>query len=755
MRRIINKRSNALLLIIEVLILLGMLSSIFRPLQKTTLLADSFRITDSDKIVLNDSVKKIESDEILMLSGAYTVNVYYELHSGINKCNGNELQNTAGYMEMISFSCPAALHASSIRLSNDKNISKETIWINYGAKLSDFKVTVNYEGNGILEIERIEIDECYIYRLTRFFGVLLFFLLFDMCYLFFVSNKISGSGKKILSILILIFAASSIPTMGNIVYYGHDLEFHLNRIASLANELEQGQFPVRIYRDMLNGYGYATPLFYPDTFLYVPALLYIMKIPLGMCYQIYVFLINLCTVIFSYYCFKSIFNNSYLAGVTGAYLYVLAPYRLINIYTRAAVGEYTAMTFLPLIIMGAWRVYSKDKSNIRDYGYIVIGLTGVFQSHIISTLMVAIFIALYCVLEWRKTIFLPRLWSLVKAFLTTLLVNAGFIVPLFDSMGMDIKSNAQVGCMQEQGLYPIQWGGIFFSATGKSLKNTTYDEMGFSLGVPLCMGVILGAYLFYSSESYKNSKIAKISWTLGIVALLFTSRYFPWDILTNNFRAFKYLCVIQYPWRYLSIASIILSVTTVAALVNAYSSLERRTINYIVVGAFLLSVVSVGHYFWDYTTQSVASSILSEQDRNVFYIGNEEYLLIGSDVDLMTERTIKAPENVDINEKKAKRGFIFECNNKSNETAYVTLPIINYEHYCATDRKTGEYFTIKDGENRCIELQIPPQYNGEIYVFYYERMMWKISFLISAVTISGSVIRWWLQWKKDTEMQQC
>ena len=57
-----------------------------------------------------------------------------------------------------------------------------------------------------------------------------------------------------------------LPLFSNYLYFGHDLEFHMQRIAAMAAELSYGQFPVRLTTTTLNGYGYASPLCYCELF---------------------------------------------------------------------------------------------------------------------------------------------------------------------------------------------------------------------------------------------------------------------------------------------------------------------------------------------------------------------------------------------------------------------------------------------------------------------------------------------------------
>ena len=78
------------------------------------------------------------------------------------------------------------------------------------------------------------------------------------------------------------------------------MTFHIARIAEIAEGIKAGNWLIKIQPDMINGYGYATPLFYPQLFLYIPALLYVIGFPLHTSYQIFIVLINFGTCLISY-----------------------------------------------------------------------------------------------------------------------------------------------------------------------------------------------------------------------------------------------------------------------------------------------------------------------------------------------------------------------------------------------------------------------------------------------------------------------
>ena len=92
------------------------------------------------------------------------------------------------------------------------------------------------------------------------------------------------------------------------------------------------------------------------------------------------------TCLISYYCFK-IMSGKRNTAVIGSALYTASMYRIIDIYIRSSVGEYSAITFLPLIACGLWKIFTED-TNSEDYSknwiMPVIGYSGIINTHILT-----------------------------------------------------------------------------------------------------------------------------------------------------------------------------------------------------------------------------------------------------------------------------------------------------------------------------------------------------------------------------------
>ena len=81
-----------------------------------------------------------------------------------------------------------------------------------------------------------------------------------------------------------------IPLLYPGIPQGHDLFFHLSRLQGMLDALNDGVFPIRINFSALDGYGYASGLFYPDFFGYIHVFLAKMGIKLLASYKLFIFI---------------------------------------------------------------------------------------------------------------------------------------------------------------------------------------------------------------------------------------------------------------------------------------------------------------------------------------------------------------------------------------------------------------------------------------------------------------------------------
>ena len=438
--------------------------------------------------------------------GAYRVKILYD---SVSNYDNTSIDNSAG---RVTFSIDNSnLKASDIWLNDGKNEAQSRIWLRYGGN-NKVKITVRYHGNGKLAIKSIYIEEKREYRIIICIVTSLLFAFCDFLYFLFCKKSSHFEDEKTRFVILGVIGItvfSSLPYFADFLFVGHDMNFHLSRIISLANGLREFQIPHRMQFDMLNGYGYASPLYYGEIFLLLPAILYNFYVPVQMCYQVFVVFINFVTCIICYWCFYRM-SEDWRKGLLGAALYTLSVYRMTNILVRAAVGEFTALMFFPLLIYGFYNIYTKNEKEkicLKDYIPVIISATGIINSHILSCEIAVIFVAFFLAINYKKT-FKNVFAALLKCGMLTFFLNLWFIVPFLHSMGMEVKvaDKDKVNMIEGHSAYLSQLFGIFHTSNGISVSWSAQNEMPLALGFPILLGIVIFLYVYIKKESWKLSE---------------------------------------------------------------------------------------------------------------------------------------------------------------------------------------------------------------------------------------------------------
>lgn len=520
--------------------------------------------------------------------------------------------------------------------------------------------------------------------------------------------------KLIYAVLLLgIIFVASLPAFRSGIYdAGHDLQFHLGRIQAIAEELSKGQFPVRYESNAWYGHGYVCTTFYGNIFLYIPAMLYNMGVKLWRCYNIYLILVNAVTAFVSFYSFKRLFKSPEW-GLLAAGLYMLAGYRLTNLYVRAAVGEYTAMAFIPLVIYGIYRIYdtqAAEKSRMKVILPLVIGVTGMIQSHILTTEIVAVLALIYCLVRWKDT--LKHIRELGLALVFILGINAFFIIPFIDaytSMDLYINNTLTKDSIRPDGLYINQLFGLLTYGGGSSFPWTSADEGHLNIGIVVVLLFIITVIALVYGVFKKKEAVSKniiILFIFGIVACWMSTVYFPWDVFAGETAIDKLMSSIQYPWRYLMV------MTTCFIITGTYSLkqlISKKTI-FVIAGFAAVAVLCTGYF--DYTLSIYNTTVTNETAIENW--ADKLYLPVDTD-----RESLKISEFVE-----TENGII--------------IPVLAYENIHVLD-ENGTEIEWTAGNNNLIKIsgQVSPE---NLIVRFSEPLLWRVSEIITLLTICVCVV---------------
>ena len=681
-------------------------------------------------------------------SGAYEVTVQYFSCQTPDAPTFSAL-HSAGSLSFASAGNPSAIHADAVILDDCHRTVTTRLWVGYGAKMRDLTATLTY-GEGQLYLYGITLTEQPIYRAARLVGFVLLAALLDLALLLlFARGDENAPARRRRYAVPLVLAGiallASLPLFSNYLYFGHDLDYHLQRITAMAAELSYGQFPVRLTTDSLNGYGYANPLCYCELFLTLPALLYNAWLPLRTCYQVYIFAVTLATAAIAYYSFGTITASRKL-GLLGAGLYTLSCYRMVCIYVRAAVGEYTAIAFLPLILAGLYNIYTTEKPRFAQWAPMAFGMAALVQCHLLSCELIALLLVVFCLLRLRETLRPARLLAWLKAALLALALSAWYFFPfLISTREINLMVNGPlIGKIQGQGTYLVQLFSPFGCGYGGTADGTSND-MTLTLGLPLAAGFMLVIYCLLRRERWQQQETLhrmQTAFGFAMLTLVLSLRVFPWDGVQNwlGRAAGKMAGMFQYPWRFLSLATVLLCL----AVLLAVQLLQEKNVRLAKGAAAALAacaLLTVG------VVQTQITTGMSEQAYNVFLnrqpnaaTGVGEYLIDGtSGYETIWAQPKPGSEELQLLSYEKRGGKAYLTVENDGDAADISVPIFNYGHYYAVDEATGDAYALGTGENARITLNIPAGYTGTIVIAYHAPVYWRVFELASLLALIGSV----------------
>lgn len=730
-----KKRKIGYILLVEMLILLIMGINIVIQWRKDDTIDISIRDWKSDYIeydaingwYVDDKTVKTEEDVdilygpfISLEKGTYSVNIDYhcdkEQHFLAFAGDGNYVNLETG---------TAALSKNQDSVSYDFEVKED---------IDNFELFIKYNGEGYLQITNISVVKTSKGLIRNF--VLVFGILLCLDLVLLLSDRIRKHRDEVIA-LVGVILLTSLPLFIQGIHHGHDMGFHLIRIEGIAREIRMGNLPVRVASIWMDGYGYPASIYYGDLLLYIPAVLRLLGFSITEAYKFYVFMINAGTAIITYFCMQKLFADKKIALLT-CLAYCTASYRLVNIYVRSAVGEYSAMMFLPFIALAVYKIYTDDISDFKEYRknafFLAIGMSGLIGTHILSTEMVVFVLLLICIGLFKRTFRKNTIKVYLLAVAETCAFSAYFIVPFLDYY---INVTAKINDIAQNGKLYIQMDGAsiseYFSffrdifSTGSSHANT---RMLLTPGLILMVGLLIAVMLWVNKQSSKEMKTLTV---FALVTLWAASNVFPWNHLVANYRLGNLLAQVQFPWRYISVSTIILTLLLGHILQQMLKD-NISAVKYekaIVVTGFLLTCLFIGNYNDD----AKFANYYDSAEIGTYSVGAGEYLRQGSDrYNLSTDIYQENMREVTV---ESRNGCYMKLRCvASEEEGLVWLPVFNYKGYHVTDENGVEY-AISDNYNNQIQFSVPAGFDGYIVVEYKEPWYWRIAEVLSLLSILG------------------
>ena len=581
--------------------------------------------------------------------------------------------------------------------------------------------------------------------------IALFLLTAIFLQLYFYKNKSKITQNQIIDFYMIfgIAVLCTFPFFSTVTNYGLDMPYHLARIEGIKDGIQDGQLGVNILPNGTENYGYLNSL-YPYLFLYIPALFRLCNVSLILSYKLFIFIINLATIISVFISAKSI-TKSRLNIVLAIFLYVFVPWRLINIFYRAAIGEVIAAIFWPFIIAGLYNIII---DNQKKWWFLVIGCSGMLQSHIISFLMAVIFCSIAFIMFAYKIFTEKLFFSFIKAVICTLLINIWYIIPF-----IFYYFNSIDNCSLDQLKTTYYFEGSLNLANLIRLNLAETDSiMGIHIVICVAIGLFVLCIENRTDKTKRNDFFIFLLFT-GILTALSTVSYFPNRLLMQKVKLFSKIVInFQYPIRLLAPASFfiifatlqsfektlvlknyrnIISAILIMCSLVPFLSLSRNTEQFCYETPFAITTRAHKEKLTPklfYPREYNNESIMQSYSKNCSFT-NGTYFYNHNENDFNPFPITSSPDNVIVNnfmKKGTKLNFSYTA---IGNNLTIEVPLQWYSGYKAFDENKQSLPITK---NNLGKIQIPLVGDGiehRIFVQYGPIPLFIIANIISAVSI--------------------
>ncbi|MDE7253154.1 MAG: hypothetical protein K2O32_09455 [Acetatifactor sp.] len=746
-----KRRAVRVLAVITILLLLPCIVKVIQP--------DKIYQCD-DGYVFEEGVPTEDTivyENIALKPGVYCVELYYDAEYGGT--------GPVAYTTMTDGSViTGGLCTNGEHLYGGADQTSYHLWLYESTDGMQMRVSFGGEGGFQLLGYRItETNQLWSMLITI---ILFVFLLLLCAFTYHYYNReypVAEEKRSAFFFVMLIGFLASLPYLYRGNFPGIDITYHMLRIEGVKDGLLGGQFPVRIEPEWVYGHGYAAAVFYCNSLLYFPAILRLLGFPVSVAYNVYCIALTITTAAVAYYCFRRIFQNTEI-GLLSSALYTLSTFRLYKLVNTCAVGEGSAVTFMPLILYGMYRVFTEDPKSQKyktAWVPIAIGYAGLIQTHVLTCEITAFLTILICLVFVRKIFCWNTFLELAKGALAALGLSLWFLVPFLDyylTQNVHIK-NLSARTIQRTGMTPAHlafhfWRNGIYTPNGET---GVYQTHPVGVGLVLIVGLGLFAALWFGGalrRTDKNiSRLAVVSALFGGLLLFMSTNTFPWDAISGICSLTATLVSsLEFTHRVLGWGTLFL--VTVCGFCLWYLRREGKWPYLMAVAVVIGCVTTSSLYLMDFVrSEDDMLTLYNEEGMGFGFISDGEYLLEGTKAGKLTfEKRAIAGAGVSVSEYAKKYLNVkMSCVNAGGEEGYVEVPLLFYKGYRAFDG-AGDRLEVCAGDNHVVRVILPEGFEGTVEVKFVSPLYWRISEVVSILTVLLFAL--WI-WKRQRRAEVC
>lgn len=369
--------------------------------------------------------------------------------------------------------------------------------------------------------------------------------------------------KEIINYILIIIASIiiSIPLANkNLNIYRDDGIQHICRIIGTEQTLADKQFLPMIMSNLCNNFGYSWNIFYSPLTAYMSVMFRIFNFSYVNCLKLCMFVIVLLSGLTMYKLTFRITKNKKLATLASI-IYILAPYRITDMYTRTALAELASFIFIPIVFEGLYIIVNEEKKSYK----LALGAAGLILTHQVIAMYTAIICFAYLIVFFKKLKSKTVLKNIGVNLSFCLLMTSFYWVGLLQHYFSTSYEVFVPGRMEREEVL------IFYKAKFSQLFITSSEQtMIYAIGLLSVIGLVLTPIAYKKvPEEYKKTYMFFL--ITGIVLIGMTLKIFPFEKLPQA------LTILQFTFRLFTFTSFFFAfvvATNFAILIKDFKTLD-------------------------------------------------------------------------------------------------------------------------------------------------------------------------------------
>jgi len=391
------------------------------------------------------------------------------------------------------------------------------------------------------------------------------------------------SRKLILPLILLILSCIPLFDLAKPgMFFSHDGEAHLGRLAAFYRSLTEGNLIPRWGGSLNGGFGHPVLMFLFPLPMYLGSIFHFLGFSLIDSIKLIFGLSFIASGLAMYFWIKEIWGEE--ASFAASLLYMFAPYRFVDIFVRGAIGENLAFVWPPLICLFALKLSQGFKWKYLFSGSL--SLAALILSHNALSLMFLPIIfgyMIFLVFQSRLKI-LYTLYFILYTFFGFSLSAFFWIPALFE--GKYTLRNIVIGSGEFINHFP-QFSQLINSPWGYGGSPTGFS---FQIGIVQWLTILTSPFILYQFWRKKDKAWLFYS---GIIFLFIIVLFLLLPVSIPLWQKISLLQKFQFPWRFLS-----LMVFLPAVLAGGLIYVLPKQVKLFSVFCLLFSAFCLNKDFW-------------------------------------------------------------------------------------------------------------------------------------------------------------